>query len=423
MSSDSAPTKFGNPLPFSEPAWYDSRNGSPFYTPAHEKWRAVVRKFIDEEIIPNREKWEAAGRIPDSVYLRAGELGIISASMGWPECSPIKRPEGYDGLFSLITMDEVSRCASGGVVWGLIGGAGIGLPPVLHDGPEDMIQRVAIPVLMGQKKIALAVSEATAGSDVANLSTTAEECVVDGVESYKIVGLKKWITVGLFADYFTVAARTGDKGMGGISLILVEKSRPGVSVRAMECMGAQASGTAFVEFDDVIVPRTNYIGSITSLLRNFVTERLGIAVQATRFSRCLLTECIEYSRRRKAFGKTLDEQPVVRQKLAHMMREVEVTQAFIESLAYRLVAMERRGEDWFEGILRTGAEAALAKVQATRAFEYCAREAAMIHGGNAYVKGNRVEHLYRHVLSLSIPGGSEDVLVDAAARLALKGKL
>lgn len=106
-----------------------------------------------------------------------------------------------------------------------------------------------------------------------------------------------------------------------------------------------------------------------------------------------------------------------------MARKVEVTHAYIEALAYRLVAIERRGDDWFDAILKIGAEAALAKVQSTRTFEFCARSAAHLQGGNAYVKGNKVESLYRHVLSLSIPGGSEDVLIDAASRLALKGRL
>ena len=275
--------------------------------------------------------------------------------------------------------------------------------------------------IAGEKNIALAVSEATAGSDVGNLSTTAEE----KGDVYVVNGLKKWITCGMFADYFCVAARTGGEGSGmmGISLILVEKSRPGVSVRPMDCMGVKGSGTAFVEFDDVEVPTTNFIGDVTLLLRNFITERLGIALQANRFARECLRESIEYSKRRKAFGKKLEEQPVIRAKIAQMARQVVTTHAYLEGLAYRLVAMERNNEDWFNGILRMGSEAALAKVQATNTFEFCAREAAHIHGGNSYVKGNRVESLYRHVLSLAIPGGATSVLEDAAARLALQGKL
>jgi alkylation response protein AidB-like acyl-CoA dehydrogenase len=91
----------------------------------------------------------------------------------------------------------------------------------------------------------------------------------------------------MFADFYTVAARTGGEGSGmmGISLILVERSRAGVSTREMDCMGAKGSGTAFVEFDNVRVPKTNYIGDVTCLLRNFITERLGIALQV----------CIQYA--------------------------------------------------------------------------------------------------------------------------------
>jgi alkylation response protein AidB-like acyl-CoA dehydrogenase len=312
----------------------------------------------------------------------------------------------------------------------MVGGLGIGSPPIAHYGTDEMKQRVLRPCLDGDANISLAVSEATAGSDVANLATTAEECnasgeLTEGGDFYLVNGLKKWITCGMFADFFTVAARTGGKGSGmmGLSLILVERSRKGVSTREMECMGAKGSGTAFVEFEDVIVPKSNYIGDITCLLRNFVTERLGIALQANRFARVCLSESIEYAKRRVAFNKKLEDQPVVRQKIANMAMRVDATHAYIEALGYRIVAQERAGEDWFDAILRIGAEAGLAKVQATDTFEFCAREAAMIHGGNSYVKGNKIESLYRHVLSLSIPGGSSDVIIDASARLALKGML
>merc|ERR1712196_555289 len=130
--------------------------------------------------------------------------------------------------------------------------------------------------------------------------------------------------MGLFADFSTAAVRTGepDSGMFGIELLLIEKTMPGVSVKPMECMGVKGSGTAFVEFEDVKVPKENYIGGVDLLIGNFVTERIGIAVQANRFARCCLKESIEYTRRRSAFNKKLIDQPVVRSKIAHMAREV-----------------------------------------------------------------------------------------------------
>lgn len=262
---------------------------------------------------------------------------------------------------------------------------------------------------------------------MANLKTTAK----DMGDHYVVNGLKKWITGGLFADFFTTAVRTGseDDGMFGVELLLIEKDFPGVSVRPMECMGVKGSGTAYVEFDDVKVPKENYIGGVHMLIANFVTERLGIAIQANRFARCCLQLAIEYTSKRSAFNKKLIDMPVVRHKIGHMAREVSVTHSYIEGLAYRLVALQRKGtmdfgtESAMEAIMKMGAEAMLAKVQATKTFEHCAREAAHMHGGNCYVKGNRIESLYRHVLSLAIPGGSEDVMIDSAAKLSLKGAM
>ena len=415
---------FGSQTPFAGPSWYDERNPSPYYGPAHKRFRNAMRKFVDEEVIPHVDEWEEKNAIPDAAFAKASEVGLLQTIVGWPEEVAGPRPEGFDGFFIVIAFDELCRCASGGVVWGLVGGLGIGLPPVTHFAADELKHRVAGPVLRGEKRIALAVSEPTAGSDVAGISTTAEE-TEDG-EHYVINGMKKWITCGMFADYFTVACRTGGEGSGmlGVELILVERDRPGVSTRYMDCMGVKGSGTAYVEFEDVRVPKANYVGGMFSLLKNFVLERIGIAVQANRFARVCLAESIEYIRRREVFGKKLEDQPVVRYKVSHMAREVVTTHAFIEQLAHRIVEAEKSDDgDWTATLLRLGAEAALAKVQATRTFEHCAREAAHIQGGSAYVKGNRVESLYRHVLSLAIPGGAEDVMTDAAARLALKGRL
>jgi len=421
---------FGSTTPWAEPSWYDESNPNPYYNEHHTAFRAKMRVFVDKEIIPNVEEWEKDNdTIPMETYKKAGQIGLLACTVGWPEDieGVPPRPEGYDGFFTLISSDELARCASGGTLWGLIGALAIGMPPILMQSSEEMKRRVAGPCLRGEKRIALAVSEATAGSDVGNLQTSA----VDNGDHYEVDGMKKWITGGLFADFFTTAVRTGGEssGMMGVELLLIERDREGVSVKSMECMGGKGSGTAFVQFDGVKVPKENRIGGVELLLTNFVTERLGIAIQANRFARCCLQESVEYTRRREAFGKKLIDQPVVRHKLAHMAREVSVTHSFIEALAYRLVALERTGEikpgtdDAFQAILRLGSDAMLAKVQATKVFEHCAREAAHLHGGNSYVKGNRVESLYRHVLSLAIPGGSEDVIIDAAARLTLKGSL
>ena len=342
-------TQFGSQTPFAEPTWYDSSKDNPYYNEHHVAFRNKMRKFVDDEIIPFVDDWEQAGEIPGEVYRRASEVGLLPAMAGWPEPGDGRngwpgRPKHFDGFFTVIAGDELARCAHGGIFWGLIGGMGIGLPPVLHSDNEELRERIVGPVLQGKKRIALAVSEPDAGSDVGGLKTTAK----DMGDYYLVNGMKKWITCGTYADFFSTAVRTGepDSGMFGLDLILIERTMPGVTTRAMDCMGVKGSGTAYVEFDNVKVPKANYIGGITMLLQNFVTERLGLAIQANRFARICLTESIEYAKRRYAFGKKLEDQPVVRHKIAEMARHVQVTHAYIESLCYRIVAIDNRGEDW-----------------------------------------------------------------------------
>jgi len=259
--------------------WYDSRNHSPYYTEEDVKVRQAFRDFVEKEIMPYRDEWDAAGKIPDELYLKAGNVGLLAAAIGWPEdVSPLPRPKNWSMLGSLIAMDELSRCGSGGIVWGLIGGLGIGLGPIYHGGTDEMREKVVKPALRGEVKVCLAVSEAQAGSDLAGLTTTADE---QG-DFFIINGNKKWITGGKFADFASVAVKLNDgsKGFAAIRLVLVPMKTPGITVREMSCMGAKGSGTAFIEFDDVKVPKENLIGTADLMLRNFVAERVGCVARS-----------------------------------------------------------------------------------------------------------------------------------------------
>jgi len=317
-----------------------------------------------------------------------------------------------------VMYDELSRTGSGGFLWGVAGGTTIGLPPIYNHASEEVKQRVVPACLRGEKVCCLAITEPTAGSDVANLRTSAK---LEG-DHYILNGEKKMITNGIFADYFTVACRTGGPGMKGISLLLVEKTMPGVTTRKMKCSGVWSSGTTYITFEDVKVPIGNLLGKENKgfqyIMSNFNHERFGICAMTNRFSRVCLEEAVKFANKRKTFGKTLVQHPVIRWKIAEMARLIEATHHWLEWVTYQMNTMGK-----LEAGVKLGGQTALLKVQCTKVFEYCAREAAQIFGGLSYTRGGqgeKVERLNREVRAMAVPGGSEEIMLDLGVRQTTK---
>lgn len=252
---------------------------------------------------------------------------------------------------------------------------------------------------------------------MAAIRATAERSA-DG-SHYVVSGQKKWITGGLWADWFVTAVRTGGPGMAGISLLLIPADSQGLRVRKLATQTEDCYNTTFVTLENVRVPVENLIGQegrgFKMIMENFNHERLVIATQATRSARLCLEEATRHALRRKTFGKRLIEHPVIRAKMATMARLIESTQDMCESLAYQYTRGVPDGE--------LGGRAALCKVQSTLTFETCAREASQIFGGAAIIKEGRgkvVERLYRSVRSVAIPGGSEEILAELGVRESFK---
>jgi len=288
----------------------------------------------------------------------------------------------------------------------------MGLPPILVYGSQYLKDKVARDVITGKKAICLAISEPWAGSDVANIKTTAEK----KGDHYIVNGAKKWITGGLMGDYFTTAVRTGeDGGAGGISLLLLEKDMPGISIRKLETQFDSSHFTTYITLEDVKVPLENLIGEentgFMQILLNFNHERFVISAGVVRSARNCYTESIKYALTRKTFGKRLVDHQVIRIKLAEMARQIEALQDNLERIAYQFKM----------GVpdMKMGGQCAMLKVNASRTFEFCAREAVHIFGGNGITKegqGKKVERAYRGVKLSAIPGGSEEILLDFSMR-------
>ncbi|KAF4981899.1 hypothetical protein FZEAL_2368 [Fusarium zealandicum] len=416
---------FGDQIPFADPSWYQNYH-SPYFNESHAALRAEVREWIDSEVEPNVTEWDEAKEVPEEIYKEMGRRGYLAGLLGVkypthyvPNGIKSVSPEKWDLFHEMIITDELSRTGSGGFVWNVIGGFGIGCPPVVKFGSKKLKDRIMPEILRGEKRICLAITEPDAGSDVANL--TCEAKLSDDGKHFIVNGEKKWITNGVWSDYFTTAVRTGGPGMEGISLLLIERGE-GVTTRRMPCQGVLSSGTTYITFEDVKVPVENLLGKKNQgfrvIMTNFNHERIGIIIQSLRFSRVCYEESVKYGNKRKTFGKKLIEHPVIRMKLAHMARQIEASYNWLENLIFQC---DRMGET--EAMLRLGGPIAGLKAQSTLTFEFCAREASQIFGGLSYSRGGqgaKVERLYRDVRAYAIPGGSEEIMLDLSMRQSLR---
>ncbi|HBP4875912.1 TPA: acyl-CoA dehydrogenase [Pseudomonas aeruginosa] len=366
-----------------------------YFDESHQLIRDSVRRFVEREVLPYIDEWEEAEEFPRELYLKAGAAGILG----------IGYPEAYGGscegdLFAKVAAsEELMRCGSGGLVAGL-GSLDIGLPPVVKWARPEVRERVVPAVLRGEKIMALAVTEPSGGSDVANLKTRA---VRDG-DHYRVSGSKTFITSGVRADYYTVAVRTGGEGFAGISLLLVEKGTAGFSVgRKLKKMGWWASDTAELFFDDCRVPAENLIGvenaGFACIMANFQSERLALAVMANMTAQLALEESLRWAREREAFGKPIGKFQVVRHRLAEMATQLEVSREF----TYRQAAKMAAGKSVIK-------EISMAKNFATDVADRLTYDAVQVLGGMGYMRESLVERLYRDNRILSIGGGSREIM-------------
>jgi len=372
---------------------------SPFYNEVHRAWQDTLSRWVAAEIAPYASEWDEAGGFPRELYRMASDVGLLQIGF----------PEDYGGVpgdpfMSIVSTQELAQPGAGGIAASLMVHT-IGAPPIAAYGSQELKTRILPPVLQGAKVIALAVTEPSGGSDVANLQTRAKRV---GAE-YVVNGSKCYITGGMRADYFTTAVRTGGDGAGGVSLLVIPAELPGVARTSLRKMGWWASDTAEIHFDNVHVPAENLVGNegqgFPAIMHNFNNERLGLVAGAVAYARVAMEEAIAWAQQRQTFGKRLADHQVIRHKIAEMVRQVNASQAYLEMTAWR---MSQGGAPVMD--------LCLLKVQATRTMEFCAREAIQILGGAGYMRGTKSERIYREVRVNAIGGGSEEIMLDLAAR-------
>lgn len=375
------------------------KNLSPFLTEDHERIRDEARRFTEQEVMPHIDEWEAAGELPRLLHKKAADAGLLQ--VGYPEdCGGFPA----DPWFQAIVAEELARAGSGGLIASLMT-HGIATPPIMHAGTPAQKERFARPVLDGEKIAALAITEPSGGSDVASIKTRAER---DG-DHYIVNGSKTFITSGMRADYLTVAVRTGGKGIGGISLLIVEGDTPGLTRTKLDKMGWWCSDTATLYFENCRVPVENRIGpenaGFMAIMLNFNSERIGLIANALGFAQVCYDEALAYAKERETFGKPLIRNQVIRHKLVDMRTRIEAVRANLDMLIWRTT----------KGQVPV-AELSMLKAFSTTSLEYIANEAMQILGGAGYLRGSKVERIYRETKVLTIGGGSLEIMKDLAAR-------
>jgi acyl-CoA dehydrogenase len=366
----------------------------------HEAYRATIREFIAEEVVPVYPQWEELGHVPRDFYLRLGELGVFG----------IEVPEEFGGAgessfkFSAVTTEELARA---GVSFG---GSSVHtalcLPYLLTYGDDEQKKRWLPGFVSGEIMTAIAMTEPGTGSDLAGMKTTAK-LSPDGTH-YVLNGAKTFITGGVLADRVLVVCRTApatkEDRRGGLSILVVDTKSEGYQVgRKLEKIGLRTSDTAELSFTDVKVPVEDLLGeegrAFSYLTHNLPQERLGIAVGAYAQAAAAVQFALDYVRERTVFGQPVAGFQNTKFVLADCQTEVEAAQAVVD----RALDAHDDGE-------LSAADAAKAKLFCTDVASRVIDKCLQLHGGYGYMLEYPIARLYADNRVNRIYGGTSEVM-------------
>ncbi|ROT41482.1 medium-chain specific acyl-CoA dehydrogenase [Sodiomyces alkalinus F11] len=413
-------------VPYAEPTWlappFSRQN--PYYKDSHRRLQKAMREFTDRHVTPEARDAEESGEyISQELIDRMAANGVLHMRLGpGPHLRGVEilggvvDPAEFDYFHDLIVAQELARTGARGFQDGNMAGMTIGLTVVLNFANSAALRdRVSAEVLSGRKKLCLAITEAFAGSDVSGIRTTARKSA-DG-SHYIVNGTKKWITNGVWSDYFVTAVRTEK----GLSVLLIERGE-GVETKPIKTSYSPAAGTTYITFDNVKVPAENLLGQenkgIHVVLSNFNHERWTMACATVRMCRNVVEESLKWANQRIVFGKPLIDQPVIRQKLAKMIALTEANQSWLETITYQMCQMPYQEQAKY-----LGGPIALLKTSTTRAAHDIADEAVSIWGGRALTRtgmGRVIEMFNRSNKFDAVLGGEESILGDLAVRQAMR---
>lgn len=368
-----------------------------------EALRDQVRRFVHEEVVPNGDAWEAAGKVPRQVFRKMGDLGFLG----------IRYPEAYggsnlDAVATAMFAEELSRSTYGGFNVGVLVHTDMASPHLHRFGTPEQLERYMPDIVAGRKVSGVAVTEPSGGSDVQALKTRAER----RGNGWVLNGSKIFITNGVHGDLFFVAARTNPdaKGSRGLSMFIVEKGTPGFSVgRELDKMGWRSSDTAELVFEDCELSGDALLGEVNrgfyAIMQNFQNERIVIGAMAVSESQKAIDLTLEYVKERPAFGGALWDKQAIRQRLAMLQAEVEAAR----QLVYHAAWLDAQGQD-------ATREVSMVKALCGELVNRVLYTCQQFHGGYGYMREFAIERMVRDARVQSIGGGATEVMLEEVAK-------
>jgi alkylation response protein AidB-like acyl-CoA dehydrogenase len=377
---------------------------SVYFSEEHQLFRASFRDFLQKEVVPHIEQWEKSGTIDRFIWKKMGEMGFFG----------INYPTQYGGLnldlfYTVIFLEELQKIKSSGFAAAMWAHAYLAMTHLNAEGDERIKQEYLAPSIAGDKIGALCVTEPFGGSDVAGMRTTA----VKSGDTYIINGSKTFITNGVYADYYIVAAKTQPElGNKGISIFLVDTNTPGISATKLDKLGWRASDTAEIAFDNVEIPAGNLMGELNKgfpyIMQHFAFERLIMAINAHARAEYAIDYTIEYMEQRQAFGTTINKFQALRHTLVEHATEVEHCKIF----NYAAIARLDKGEYVVK-------EATMAKLKSTKVADDAIYSCLQMLGGYGYMEEYPLARLFRDSRLGPIGGGTSEIMKEILSKMIL----
>jgi acyl-CoA dehydrogenase len=368
--------------------------------PEHDLLRDQVARFIAREVEPHGTKWEEAGMVPRDVLRRMGQAGLLG----------LMYDEGYgggeaDALTNLVFAEALSQSTFAGFVITVLVHTDMASPHLHHAGSAEQKAKYLPRVTAGEMITAVGISEPGAGSDVAGIRTSARR---EGDE-WVLNGTKMYITNGVHADLYFIAAKTGP-GRRDMSMFIVEKGTPGFSVgRALNKSGWMSSDTAELILDNCRIPVGNLLGEenkgFYSVMKNFQTERIALGAMAVGHCVRALQLTIDHVKQRQAFGGTLWDQQTIRHRIAMLDAKTRAARQFMYHCAWSVT----QGHDIVQ-------EVSMLKALTGELVNEVVQTCQQFHGGMGYIRETAIERLWRDARVLAIGGGATEVMLEEVAK-------